>query len=120
MVATMNLKAYKFVSDDREPISIPHSKICYPPPCLDYVDNVDTSYPGIVIDFNNGYYLIEDGVHRIAKLQRGGIFESLFYVVSIEEYKQGIVHMIVTTKDKKVLKYILGEWSHNHLSLISH
>ena len=37
--------------------------------------------------------MIEDGVHRIAKLQRDGIYESLFYVVSRLEYKNGIVAM---------------------------
>lgn len=123
MVGIVNLDdyhAYKVVSDDRKPISIEHLKICYPPPNPDYIDRVDTSYPGIVIDFNNGYYLLEDGVHRIGKLQQQGIFESLFYVVSIEEYKQGVVHMIVTFSSGDILRYILGEWCNNVLGPISH
>jgi hypothetical protein len=107
---------YKIVSDDRKPIIIKHDKICYPSAVNQkLVDRVDTSYPGIVIDFNNGFYLLEDGVHRISKLQQQGIFESLFYVVSINEYKNGIVHMIFDGKE-----IILGEWSNNALNPISH
>ncbi len=106
---------YKFITDKRKPILIKHSHICYPPPRPDLIDQVDTSYPGIVIDFENGYYLIEDGVHRIGKFQKQGIFESLFYVVSIEEYKSGIVHLMHDGND-----IVLGEWSHNNLSLINH
>jgi hypothetical protein len=103
------MTCYKFVIDDREPILIEHYKICSPPPNLDFVDQVDTSYPGIVIEYDNGY-LLEDGVHRIAKLQQQGIFESLFYVVSIEEYKKGLVHMMFQEES-----IVLGEWNHNQL-----
>ena len=72
------MTCYKFVIDDREPVLIEHSKICYPPANENNIDQVDTSYPGIVLEFDKGY-LLEDGVHRIAKLQKQGIFESLFY-----------------------------------------
>ena len=105
---------YKFVADNREPISLMHSDICYPPAHPELVDKVDTSYPGIVIKYENGY-MLEDGCHRIAKLQKQGIFESLFYVVSINEYKSGIVHMMLEDKE-----YILGEWNHNQLNLTKH
>lgn len=108
MVGTMNLsdffyRNYKIVSDNRLPIAVKHEKICYPPPNPEYIDRVDTSYPGILIDFGNDQYLLEDGVHRIGKLQRQGIFESLFYIVSIEEFKQGLVHLVIQNMftDKK-------------------
>ena len=87
------MTCYKFVTDDREPVMIMHQNICYPPANPANVDQVDTSYPGIVLKYENGY-LLEDGVHRIAKLQKQGIFESLFYVVTIEEYQKGLVHMM--------------------------
>ena len=82
----------KVVRDHRLPKLIKHSEICYPPPHPDFIDEVDVTYPGIVVEYPNGYQ-IEDGVHRIAKLQREGIYESLFYVVSRLEYKNGIVGM---------------------------
>ena len=82
----------KIVRDHRLPKLIKHSEICYPPPHPDFIDDADVKYPGIVIEYPNGYQ-IEDGVHRIAKLQREGIYESLFYVVSRLEYKKGIVAM---------------------------
>ena len=103
------MTCYKFVTDDREPILIEHSKICSPPPNPDLVDQVDTSYPGIVIEYDKGY-LLEDGLHRIAKLQRQGIFESLFYVVTIEEYKKGVVHMMFQGEP-----IALGDWNHSSL-----
>lgn len=105
---------YKIVTDSRKPILIKHSQICSPPPNHLLIDNVDTSYPGIVIKYENGY-LIEDGVHRMAKLQKQGIFESLFYVVSVEEYKNGVVHMIDGDNH-----FILGEWNHGFLDVQEH
>lgn len=108
------MTCYKFVIDDRKPILIKHSEICFPPANPDLIDRVDTEYPGIVIEYENGY-LLEDGVHRVAKLQREGIFESLFYVVSIQEYKDGIVHMMFEGKD-----YELGEWNNDQLSPTHH
>ena len=78
------------------------------------VDQVDTSYPGIVLKYENGY-LLEDGVHRIAKLQKQGIFESLFYVVTIEEYQKGLVHMMFQGEPIP-----LGEWNHNALDPMKH
>ena len=98
---------YKVVTDDREPILIRHSEICSPPANPNCIDDVDTSYPGIVIKYNNGYQL-EDGCHRMAKLQRQGIFESLFYVVTVDEYKSGTVKMRFQGD-----WIILGEWTHN-------
>ncbi len=62
------ITCYKFVTDDRQPVLIEHSKICYPPANENNIDQVDTSYPGIVLEFDKGY-LLEDGVHRLAKLQ---------------------------------------------------
>jgi len=112
MVRTMT--TYKVVTDDRKPVLIKHSEICYPPPHPDYIDGVDTSYPGIVIKFGNGY-LLEDGCHRIAKLQQQGICESLFYVVTVDEYKNGIVHMMFMGE------FIpLGEWNHDSLEINTH
>jgi hypothetical protein len=106
---------YKFVTDNREPIRLKHSEICYPPAIhQELVDRVDISYPGIVVKYPNGY-LLEDGVHRIAKLQQQGIFESLFYVVSIEEYYQGIVHMMFEGN-----AIPLGEWCNNVLAPTTH
>jgi hypothetical protein len=87
------MTCYKFVTDDRDPVMIMHRDICYPPPNPDLVEQVDTSYPGIVLKYENGY-LLEDGCHRIAKLQQQGIYESLFYVVTIEEYQKGLVHIM--------------------------
>ena len=60
---------------------------------------VDTTYPGILVEYPNGY-MIEDGVHRIGKLQREGIYESLFYVVTPLEYKKGLVCMTFRWSDK--------------------
>ena len=107
---------YKIISDDRTPILIKHSEICYPPAIHQHlIDQVDTSYPGIVIQYENGSYLLEGGVHRIAKLQQSGIYESLFYVVTVEEYKNGVVHMIHNGK-----RLVCGEWSNNRLTLTHH
>lgn len=101
---------YKFVKDDRKPILINHSEICFPPAIhQELVDMVDISYPGIVVQYPNGYQL-EDGVHRIAKIQRQGIFQSLFYVVSIEEYYNGIVCMNYNNE-----LITLGKWCNNVL-----
>ena len=87
--------AYWIVNDNREPIIIHHSKICYPSAIYqDLVERVDTSYPGIVTQWTEGIYYIEDGVHRIAKLQQNGIFESLFYVVTKEESYNGMLHLV--------------------------
>ena len=108
------MTCYKFVTDDRKPVLIEHSKICYPPANENNIDQVDTSYPGVVIQFDKGY-LLEDGVHRIAKFQRQNIFESLFYIVTIEEYKRGMVHMMFQGESIP-----LGEWNHNQLSPIKH
>jgi hypothetical protein len=107
-------KCYKVVNDGREPILIRHDKICYPPPCEELIDSTDTSYPGVVIEFQNGY-LLEDGCHRMAKLQRQGIYESLFYVVTPEEYRDGMVDMIYDGQ-----KVTLGEWNNSVLSPIKH
>ena len=108
------MTCYKFVTDDREPVMVMHQDICYPPANPDLVDQVDTSYPGILIKYENGY-LLEDGVHRVAKLQKQGIFESLFYIVSLEEYKQGIVHMMFQGEPIQ-----LGESPWNNVSPMSH
>ena len=108
------MTGYKFVTDDREPVMIMHQDICYPPANPANVDQVDTSYPGIVLKYENGY-LLEDGVHRIAKLQKQGIFESLFYVVTIEEYQRGLVHMMFQGEPIP-----LGEWNHNALDPMKH
>lgn len=115
MVRTMTMEtSYKIVIDDRKPVMIKHSLICHPPADPYLVDNVDTSYPGIVIKYDNGY-LLEDGVHRMAKLQKQGVYESLFYVVTIEEYKRGLVHMMFMGK------FIpLGEWNAQSLSPSGH
>ena len=108
-------RSYKTVTDDREPITIKHSDICYPEAIKEkQVDDADTSYPGIVIKFDTGY-LLEDGVHRIAKLQRDGIRESLFYVVTVEEYKTGLVEMVCGSN-----RVTLGEWNHNKLDSQPH
>lgn len=108
------MTCYKFVTDDREPVMVMHQDICYPPANPDLVDQVDTSYPGILIKYENGY-LLEDGVHRVAKLQKQGIFESLFYIVSLEEYKQGVVHMMFQGEPIQ-----LGETPWNKVSPMSH
>jgi len=105
-----DLEYYKIVKDKRAPVLIEHSKICRPKAIdQDLIDRADTSYPGIVIEYDTGY-LIEDGVHRIAKLQQQEIYESLFYVVTISEYKSGIVNMVCGNKE-----IALGEWNHNAL-----
>lgn len=108
------MTCYKFVTDDREPVMVMHQDICYPPANPDLVDQVDTSYPGILIKYENGY-LLEDGVHRVAKLQKQGIFESLFYIVSLEEYRQGVVHMMFQGEPIQ-----LGESPWNNVSPMSH
>ena len=87
--------AYWIVNDNREPILIHHSKICYPSTRRqDIVERVDTSYPGIVTQWTDEIYYIQDGVHRIANLQQNGIFESLFYVVTKEESYNGMLHLV--------------------------
>ena len=108
------MTCYKFVTDDREPVMVMHQDICYPPANPDLVDQVDTTYPGILIKYENGY-LLEDGVHRVAKLQKQGIFESLFYIVSLEEYRQGVVHMMFQGEPIQ-----LGESPWNNVSPMSH
>lgn len=111
--------SYKIVNDNRKPIIIPHKNICYPPAIdEDLVNKVDTSFPGIVIDFNNGFYLLEDGCHRIHKQQKNEIYESLFYVVTIQEYKDGMVDMIYGDYFEK--RITLGEWNHNTLDPVMH
>lgn len=101
---------YKIVSDSRSPVLLEHSKIEYSKTeNEETINNVDTSYPGIVIDFGNNFYLLEDGRHRIAKLQQKGIYESEFYVVTPEEYKNGLVHMIYEDIHKNMRRCILGE-----------
>ena len=106
---------YKVVNDDRPPLLIKHSKICYPPANPNLINNVDISYPGIAIHFGSDNYLLEDGCHRIAKLQQNNIYESLFYVVSVEEYKNGMVDMVVN--DRRIT---LGEWNNATLELKPH
>ena len=108
-------RSYKKVIDDRSPITIKHSEICYPEATKQkQVDEADTSFPGVVIKYDNGY-LLEDGVHRIAKLQQQGIDESLFYVVTVDEYKTGLVEMICGSNS-----VTLGEWNHNKLNPQTH
>lgn len=111
----MHLDCYKVVNDKRNPILIKHKQICYPSANIELIDRVDVSFPGIVLDFGNGNYLLEDGCHRIAKLQKIGIYESLFYVVTVEEYRNGMVDMICGKS-----KITLGEWNHNTLDIIPH
>ena len=109
-------KCYKIITDDgKKPMLIKHSRICYPPPNPECIDEVDVSYPGIVIDFGNDNYLLEDGLHRIAKLQKSGIYESLFYVVTVDEYKSGMVDMIIDER-----KITLGEWNNTALEIKPH
>lgn len=108
------MTCYKFVTDDRKPVMVMHQDICYPPANPYLVDQVDTSYPGILLKYDQGY-LLEDGVHRVAKLQKQGIFESLFYVVSLDEYRQGVVHMMFQGESIP-----LGEWNNDKLSTMSH
>ena len=108
-------RSYKKVTDDREPITIKHSDICYPEAIKEkQICDADTSYPGIVIKFDSGY-LLEDGAHRISKLQSQGVYESLFYVVTVDEYKTGLVEMICGSNS-----VILGEWNHNKLDSQPH
>ena len=107
--------SWKYIFDFRHPVMIEHSKICYPPgpKKQELVDQVDTSYlPGIVIKYDTGY-AIEDGVHRMAKLQKQGIFKSYFYVVTQQEYKDGIVGMNYVGLDGRKYWTKLGEWNHN-------
>ena len=102
-------KAYKVVNDDRKAVLIPHWKICYPKAIhQEIVDAAETKYPGIVIDFENGYYLLEDGVHRMTKLQQNGFFESWFYVVTRQEYELGMVDMIMGEERVTLSKEIHG------------
>ena len=109
-------KIYKVVNDDRKAVLIPHWRICYPKAIhQQLVDDAETKYPGIVIDFENGYYLIEDGVHRMTKLQQNGHFESWFYVVTRQEYQLGMVDMIVGEE-----RVTLGKWNHNALDTRPH
>jgi hypothetical protein len=108
-------KSYKRVTDDRKPTLIKHSKICYSKAIKQkLIDEVDTSYPGILIKYDTGY-LLEDGCHRIAKLQQEGVYESLFYVVTVDEYKSGLVEMVCGSNC-----VILGEWNHNKLTPQKH
>jgi len=104
--------SWKFILDFRHPVMIDHSEICYPPAHPDLIDHVDTSFPGIVIKYDTGY-AIEDGVHRMAKLQKQGIFKSYFYVVTQQEYKDGIVGMNYAGMDGRKYWTKLGEWNHN-------
>ena len=112
--------AFKVVNDDRLPVLVPHDRICYPPPNPDLIERVNTLYPGILIDFENGYYLLDDGVHRIGKWQQRGIYESLFYVVTREEYKSGMVDAIYLDTDSRWGRVKLGEWCHPWLEPVSH
>ena len=112
--------AFQVVNDDRLPVLIPHNKICYPPPNPDLIERVNTLYPGILIDFENGYYLLDDGVHRIGKWQQRGIYESLFYVVTREEYKSGMVDAIYVDTNSRWGRIKLGEWCHPWLEPVSH
>ena len=112
--------AFQVVNDDRLPVLIPHNKICYPPPNPDLIERVNTLYPGILISFEKGYYLLEDGLHRIKKWQQRGIYKSLFYVVTRQEYKDGLVDMITCYSDGKRDRDTLGEWNHNALDPVSH
>ena len=112
--------AFQVVNDDRLPVLIPHNKICYPPPNPDLIERVNTLYPGILIDFENGYYLLEDGVHRIGKWQQRGIYESLFYIVTREEYKSGMVDAIYVDTNSRWGRIKLGEWCHPWLEPVSH
>ena len=92
---TTGTLCFMWVNDDRLPKLIKHNDICRPDPHPDFIDQVDTSFPGVVIEYPGGYH-IEDGVHRIAKLQKEGIYESLFYVVTRRELSQGMVCMTYT------------------------
>ena len=112
--------SYKVVNDFRQPLVISHDKICYPPANPNFVDRVDTSFPGILIDFENGYYLLEDGLHRMTKLQKQGKNESLFFVVTRQEYKDGMVDMIYLNLDHTVQRVTLGEWNNDVLDPITH
>ena len=112
--------AFQVVNDDRLPVLIPDNKIWYPPPNPDLIERVNTLYPGILIDFENGYYLLEDGVHRIGKWQQRGIYESLFYVVTREEYKSGMVDAIYVDTNSRWGRIKLGEWCHPWLEPVSH
>ena len=84
------------------------------------IERVNTLYPGILIDIENGYYLLDDGVHRIGKWQQRGIYESLFYVVTREEYKSGMVDAIYVDTNSRWGRIKLGEWCHPWLEPVSH
>jgi hypothetical protein len=121
MLDQLLAKSYKVINDDRLPILIFHDRICYPQEeHLEGVDEVDTSYPGILISFEKGYYLLEDGLHRIEKWHTQKIYKSLFYVVTTQEYKDGLVDMITCYSDGKRERDTLGEWNHNALDPVSH
>ena len=89
---------YWVVNDNRKPILIHHSDICYPPAKFQQKsDNADISYPGIVTKYGEGLYHLEDGLHRIDKLQGSGKYESLFYVLTPEEAANGMLHIVDPT-----------------------
>jgi hypothetical protein len=94
---------YWIVNDNRSPIKIKHSDICYPLPYYQQkIDNCDTLYPGIVVKYEENMYHLHDGLHRIAKLQEQKIFESLFYVVTPEERRNGILTLVDPQEDTKI------------------
>ena len=91
--------------DGRDPVLIQHVKICYPPAKFQkQIDAADTSYPGIVVQYDNGFFLIRDGVHRISKFQKNGIFESLFYVFDVNEVDDNDLPESLTLEDGKWVK----------------
>ena len=92
---------YWIVNDNRKPILIHHSDICYPPAVFQQkTEKADISYPGIVTKYGEGLYHLEDGCHRIDKLQESGVYESLFYVLTPEEAAKGMLHTVdVTNKN---------------------
>jgi hypothetical protein len=93
---------YWVVNDDRSPKLIHHSNICYPLPYFQQkIDMCDTSYPGIVTQYDKNTYHLNDGLHRIAKLQEQGIYESLFYIVYPEEHRDGILSLVDTQSNQK-------------------
>ena len=108
----ISMTCYKFVTDDREPVMVMHQGYMLST-VIEFDRSIDTSYPGILIKYENGY-LLEDGVHRVA-VTKQGIFESLFYIVTLEEYAKGIVPYDVPREPIP-----LGEWNNNKLSPMSH
>tara|TARA_B100000085_G_scaffold43619_1_gene36732 strand:+ start:710 stop:1072 length:363 start_codon:yes stop_codon:yes gene_type:complete len=116
---TTGTLCFMWVNDDRPPKLIKHNDICRPDPHPDFIDQVDTSFPGVVIEYPGGYH-IEDGVHRIAKLQREGIYESLFYVVTPEELRNGMVVMTYLDLDGRWKSDFVGEWCNGDISIQSH